>query len=114
MAIFTRERDLLAAHVLRRTRVHGHAIPRIVWDRDGAGGAGTCARCGDGVMIHLGRDGWSIGGTAYDYDCPGDTCDHGWRVVTGKDGLTVLECLHCGAIRTEGPVDGGWADRGRH
>lgn len=77
----SRDRDALAAHVLQQTRARRHAIPRIVWDATGGDGSGTCTRCGDGVMLYAGPDGWSVAGTAYAYDCPGETCEHGWRVV---------------------------------
>lgn len=100
------DRDVLAAHVLQQARVRRHAIPRIVWDATEGDGSGTCTRCGDGVMLYAGPDGWSVAGTAYDYDCPGETCEHGWRIVRRSraepGGAVVLHCLHCGAERSEG------------
>ena len=81
----------------------GHTIPHIAWDADGHEGVGTCTRCGDGVLLYVGPEGMSIGGTAYESACPGDTCDHGWQVLRTTGARVVLRCLHCGAVRTEDP-----------
>ena len=95
------EKGVLEKRVLYRAREFGHAIPRIIWDANTGEGIGICTRCGDGVLVYAGPDGPSINGTAYESACPGNTCDHGWRVLRGADGGTTLRCLHCGATRTE-------------
>lgn len=94
-------RAALERRALYKARELGHAIPAIEWDTGGDEGSGVCARCGDGVMVYLGRDGAAINGTAYDSACPGDTCAHGWRIVRLPDDAVILRCLHCGAVRSE-------------
>jgi hypothetical protein len=98
------EGDLRAAlerRALYTARELGHSIPRIEWDRDGREGSGTCRRCGDGVLLYTGVEGASIAGTAFEFECPGDTCNHGWQIAY-EAGRVVLRCLHCGAERREG------------
>lgn len=91
----------LERRALLVARERGHTIPRIEWEPDGQEGSGTCRRCGDGLLVYAGADGPSIAGTAFDSECPGDTCDHGWHVVRVA-GSTRLRCGHCGAERDEG------------
>jgi hypothetical protein len=91
-----------AAHrALLMARELGHSIPRVVWDAEGVEGIGTCSRCGDGVIVYGAGDGPRIGGTAAEGACPGDVCDHGWRVVRSATDAVALRCLHCGAERRE-------------
>jgi hypothetical protein len=79
----------------------GHDIPRFSWDRDGLEAAGTCTRCGDGIIISVGPDEPAIHGTAIDSDCPGSGCEHGWSIERRDGSGTRLLCLHCGAVRAE-------------
>ncbi len=96
------EKIMLERRALVQARELGHTIPRIEWVTASNEGVGTCTRCGDGVMLYVGPDGPSINGTAYESECPGNTCDHGWAVVHLGDGRVALRCLHCGAQRSEG------------
>jgi hypothetical protein len=96
----TRQAASLRALLLAREL--GHTIPRVVWDGDGVEGVGTCAHCGDGVIVYGDGDGPRIGGTAAQCPCPGETCDHGWMVMRSPAGAVTLRCLHCGAERSEG------------
>jgi hypothetical protein len=97
------ERMRLERRALWQARELGHAIPRIDWDALTHEGMGTCTRCGDGVLLYAGQGPWGIHGTAYESECPGDTCEHGWRVIPHPEGGVLLRCLHCGAERTENP-----------
>jgi hypothetical protein len=95
------DRPELARLVLQRCAILGHTIPRIQWEQSGLEGSGTCTRCGDGVVLCVEADGCTIGGTAYESDCPGPSCDHGWSIVRRADDGVILRCLHCGAERSE-------------
>jgi hypothetical protein len=95
------DRPELARLVLQLCQILGHTIPRIHWEPSGLEGSGTCTRCGDGVVLYVEGSGCTIGGTAYDSDCPGPSCDHGWNIVRRGDGSVLMRCVHCGAERSE-------------
>jgi hypothetical protein len=95
------ERVRLERRALLRARELGHTIPRIEWDAANSEGIGTCTRCSDGVLLYLDPEESSINGTACESECPGDTCAHGWQVITLPEGGVLLRCLHCGAERAE-------------
>lgn len=95
------ESEQLERHALWWTRELGHAIPHIEWDPPHLEGIGTCTRCGDGVLLYLSLEGSGIFGTAYESECPGNTCEHGWQVIKLPEGGVRLRCLHCGAERDE-------------
>ncbi|HZS92197.1 MAG TPA: hypothetical protein VFE42_32520 [Chloroflexota bacterium] len=95
------DRPELARLVLQRCQILGHTIPRIQWEPSGAQGSGTCTRCGDGVVLYVEAEGCAVGGTAYDTECPGASCAHGWSIVRRARGGVLLRCLHCGAERSE-------------
>jgi len=95
------EKVRLERRVLWRVRELGHTIPRIEWDAANSEGIGTCTRCGDGVLVYVESEGSSIHGTAYESECPGNTCAHGWHVLALPECGVLLRCAHCGAERTE-------------
>ena len=95
------EKVRLERRALWQAREHGHRIPRIEWDAANEEGIGTCTRCGDGVLVYTDTVGVSILGTAYEAECPGDTCAHGWHMIALPEGGVLLRCAHCGAERSE-------------
>jgi hypothetical protein len=91
----------LERRALWHARELGHRIPCIEWDAAYHEGIGTCTRCGDGVLVYVDGEGSSVHGTAYEAECPGDTCEHGWHVIALPGDSVLLRCAHCGAERTE-------------
>jgi hypothetical protein len=79
----------LERRALWRARELGHSISHIDWDQLHREGIGTCTRCGDGFLLYAEPETTGISGiygTAYEAECPSNTCDHGWQVIWLPEG----------------------------